>query len=270
MDTPKLLVDSEPAAVATAHENGASPFLFLCDHAGRRIPKKLGDLGVSEIELRRHIAWDVGIEPVARTLAASFDAHLIMQPYSRLVIDCNRRPGSKTSISTVSEATDVPGNYDLSAEDAAARVREIFDPYHQTVTHTLNDRRDAGRETILVALHSFTPVYAGIPRPWHAGVLYNRYPKLALALFELLQAEGDLTVGNNEPYSVSDDTDYTIPVHGEQRGLMHVAIEIRHDLIEDARGQKAWAERLARLLPRAVEAVKLSAPSPRRGEGSNS
>jgi predicted N-formylglutamate amidohydrolase len=253
-----LLNDGEPAAVIAERENGKSPFLFLCDHAGRRIPQKLGDLGVPEAERRRHIAWDVGIEGVARKLAASFDACLIMQPYSRLVIDCNRRPGSKTSMPTISEATEVPGNVDLGAEDAAMRVREIFDPYHQTITHTLNDRRDAKRETILIALHSFTPVYAGIPRPWHTGVLYNRYPKLALALFELFEAEGDLTVGNNEPYSVSDDTDYTIPVHGEQRGLIHVAIEIRHDLIEDERGQTAWAERLARLLPRAVEAVKMA------------
>ena len=176
-----------------------------------------------------------------------------MQPYSRLVIDCNRRPGSETSILAVSDGTTIPGNRQLSADDVAMRVREIFDPYHQKISSHLDGRRDAGRATILVSLHSFTPVYGDIPRPWHAGVLYNRNPDLALAMFKLLGAEGDIVVGDNEPYSITDETDYTIPVHGEQRGLPHLTLEIRQDLIADKAGQTAWAARLARLLPQAVE-----------------
>ena len=176
-----------------------------------------------------------------------------MQPYSRLVIDCNRWPGSETSILPMSEGTNIPGNQKLSAEDTAARLREIFDPYHRKISRHLDKRRVAGRTTIIVSLHSFTPIYAGIPRPWHASVLYNRNPDLSLTMFRLLEQEGDLVVGNNEPYSVTDETDYSIPVHGEQRGLSHLTLEIRQDLLHDQAGQIAWAERLARMLPQAIE-----------------
>jgi predicted N-formylglutamate amidohydrolase len=133
------------------------------------------------------------------------------------------------------------------------RVREVFDPYHRKISSQLDGRLDAGRHTVLVSLHSFAPVYAGIPRPWHAGVLYNRNPDLSLAMFKLLDAEGDIVAGNNEPYSITDETDYSIPVHGEQRGLPHLTLEIRQDLIANKVGQTEWAARLARLLPQAVK-----------------
>lgn len=248
-----LIDKCEPPAVVSERERGVSPFVFLCDHSGPRIPTRLNNLNVSQDDLKRHIAWDIGIEGVGRGLSSHFDGCLIMQPYSRLVIDCNRRPRSETSILAVSDGTKIPGNQQLSAEDVSMRVREIFDPYHRKITSHLDGRRDVGRPTILVSLHSFTPVYADIPRPWHAGVLYNRNPDLSLAMFKLLDAEGDIVVGNNEPYSVTDETDYTIPVHGEQRGLPHLTLEIRQDLIDNRSGQTAWAARLARLLPRAVK-----------------
>ena len=251
--TLSLLDKCEPPAVVSQRESGLSPFVFLCDHSGRRIPARLNDLNMSQDDLKRHIAWDIGIEGVGRALSSYFDACLIMQPYSRLVIDCNRRPGSETSILAVSDGTKIPGNQKLSAEDAAVRVREIFDPYHRKISSHLDGRRNAGRPTILISLHSFTPVYADIPRPWHAGVLYNRNPDLSLAMFKLLDAEGDIVVGNNEPYSVTDETDYSIPVHGEQRGLPHLTLEIRQDLLDNKAGQTAWAARLARLLPLALE-----------------
>ena|SRR5262245_15044155 len=251
--THSLIDKCEPPAVVSERESGVSPFVFLCDHSGRRIPTRLNNLNMSQNDLKRHIAWDIGIEGVGRELSLHFDGCLIMQPYSRLVIDCNRMPGSEASILAVSEGTTIPGNQQLSADDVAMRVREIFDPYHQKISSHLDERRDAGRATILVSLHSFTPVYGDVPRPWHAGVLYNRNPDLALAMFKLLGAEGDIVVGNNEPYSVSDETDYTIPVHGEQRGLPHLTLEIRQDLIADRAGQTAWAARLASLLPQAVK-----------------
>ncbi len=248
-----LIDKREPPGVVSERESGVSPFVFLCDHSGRRIPTRLNNLNMSEDDLKRHIAWDIGIEGVGRGLSSHFDGCLIMQPYSRLVIDCNRRPGSETSILAVSDGTKIPGNQQLSVEDVAARVREIFDPYHRKISSHLNGRRDAGRPTILVSLHSFTPVYANIPRPWHAGVLYNRNPDLSLAMLKLLDAERDIVVGNNEPYSVTDETDYTIPVHGEQRGLPHLTLEIRQDLLDHKAGQAAWVARLARLLPQAVK-----------------
>ena len=250
-----LLAPDEPAAVIDYRANGASPFLLVCDHAGRRIPRSLHNLGLAPNDLARHIAWDIGIAGVGRALADRLDACLIMQPYSRLVIDCNRPPGGATSIALVSDGTSIPGNENLSGHDAALRLRDIFTPYHRAIADALDARAKARRPTILISLHSFTPVFAGFVRPWQASVLYHRYGALAQALLALLRAPGDLVVGDNEPYDVTDDTDYTIPVHGEQRGVPHVAIEIRQDLIGEEAGQRQWAERLADLLPKAAAKI---------------
>jgi predicted N-formylglutamate amidohydrolase len=182
------------------------------------------------------------------------DAAVILQTYSRLVIDCNRDPNVPSSIPEISENTEIPGNRGLHDAERTARADAIFRPYHNAIAAALDRRAAVNRATALVALHSFTPVFKGIPRPWHVAVLFNRDPRLAHALAEQLRAEGDLMVGENEPYQVSDLTDYTIPVHGERRGLPHVEIEIRQDLITDPAGQKEWAERLTRLLPAAYAA----------------
>jgi predicted N-formylglutamate amidohydrolase len=179
------------------------------------------------------------------------NAAVILQTYSRLVIDCNRDPNVPSSIPEISESTEIPGNHGLDEAARAARVDAIFRPYHNAIAAALDRRAAADRASALVALHSFTPVFKGVPRPWHVAVLFNRDPRLAHALAELLRAEGDLMVGENEPYRVSDLTDYTVPVHGERRALPHVEIEIRQDLITDPAGQREWAERLARLLPAA-------------------
>ena len=247
-DGTSLLLDS--AEVPPVHElyaAGNSPFLLTCDHYGRLIPRGLGDLGLPESELTRHIAWDIGIAGVAETLAKHLGAHLIAQRYSRLVIDCNRPPQAASSIPLISEATTVPGNEGLAREAAEARRRQIFDPYHQRIDAVIDQRVRDGRPTVLVSLHSFTPVYAGIARPWHIGTLYHRDAVLPPLLLKELRAEADLVVGDNEPYAVSDETDYTIPVHGEARGLMNSGIEIRQDLIADQAGQQQWADRLARI-----------------------
>jgi predicted N-formylglutamate amidohydrolase len=244
-----LLSGGDPPAVAVERGEGSSPFLLVCDHASNRIPARLGDLGVSAADRLRHIAWDVGAAEVARLMSGRLDATLVLQGYSRLVIDCNRAPGHPASIPVVSETTDVPGNRDLVPADVAARVEEVFRPYHDEISRIMDARAAAGRATILVAVHSFTPYYEGWgARPWHVGVLYNRDPRLPSLMLELLRGEPGLTVGDNEPYRVSDETDYTIPVHGEGRGVLHVEIEVRHDEVEDAAGQHAWAERLCRFL----------------------
>ena len=250
-----LLAEDEPEPVVVSRPDGTSPFFLTCDHAGWRIPRALGDLGVPEPELRRHIAWDIGAAAVARGLSDLLDACLVEQVYSRLVIDCNRDPSVPTSMPEVSERTPVPGNVGLSAGERAARVREIFEPYHARTTEELDRRREQGRETILVAVHSFTPVFKDTQRPWHVGVLYNRDDRLARILMDLFAREGDLVVGDNEPYHVSDETDYGIPVHGERRGIVHVELELRQDLISDGGGQVAWARRLARILPEARECL---------------
>ena len=233
--------------VHEVNAGGASPFLLTSDHYGRVLPHALGDLGVAENELTRHIAWDIGIAGVAEQLSEMLDAHLVAQRYSRLVIDCNRPPGAVSSIPVISEATAVPRNEGISEQEREARRREIFEPYHHRIDAVIDGRVHAKRPTVLVSLHSFTPVYAGVARPWHIGALYNRDTVLPRLLLKHLHAESDLVVGDNEPYAVSDLTDYTIPVHGEARGLINTGIEIRQDLIGDQSGQQQWAERLARI-----------------------
>jgi len=247
-ETSLLLGVSDTPPVFELNATGRSPFLFTSDHYGRLIPKPLGDLGLPETELTRHIAWDIGIAGVADRLSNMLGAHLIAQRYSRLVIDCNRPPRVASSIPRLSEATTIPGNEGLSREDAELRRRAIFDPYHRRIDEVIDRRLAAKRPTILVSLHSFTPVYAGVRRPWHIGTLYHRDKALPPLLLKALRAEGDLVVGDNEPYAVSDETDHTIPVHGEARGLTNSGIEIRQDLIADQSGQQQWAERLARIL----------------------
>ena len=163
------------------------------------------------------------------------------------MIDCNRPPAAASSIPVISEATAIPGNEGLGPDAAAARRAEIFDPYHRRIQQVIDRRLREGRPTVLVSLHSFTPIYAGVARPWHIGTLYQRDTRLPPLLLKLLRAEADLVVGDNEPYAVSDDTDYTIPVHGEARGLMNSGIEIRQDLIADQAGERQWADRLARV-----------------------
>ena len=248
-----LLAADDPAPVTMHNETGRSPFLIAVDHAGNLMPRALGRLGVSKSECERHIAWDIGIAGVSRLMAQALDATIVQQNYSRLVIDCNRQPGSDTSISEISELTAIPGNVGLSEAAKAARAREIFRPYHDRIKAELDRRRAERRPTALIAMHSFTPVFKGVARPWHAGVLYNRDPRFAQILITLLQREAGLVIGDNEPYSVTDASDYTIPVHGEQRGLHHVAIEVRQDLIIDDAGQRTWSALLARLLSHAYQ-----------------
>lgn len=254
----------EPAAFRVEREQGRSPFLLTCDHAGALVPRRLNSLGLSAADLQRHIAWDIGAAAVAGKLAARLDAFLILQTWSRLVIDCNRPPGSAESILRLSDGTRIPGNESVSPADALARERQVFRPYHDRIRAELDLREAQHRRTVLVAMHSFTPLFHGQPRPWHAGVLYNRDRRLADAVLHQLRAEPGLVIGDNEPYSVSDSTDYTIPVYGERRGLLHVGIELRQDLVAGEAGQEEWAERLAHALRRASASLE---PPPGGGGG---
>ena len=243
-----LLALDEPSPVRVLRPAGASDFVLAADHAGRLIPRALGTLGLDETERGRHIAWDIGIATVTEAMATMLDAAAVLQVYSRLVIDCNRALHHATSIPTISETTAIPGNEGLSPEDRAVRRRAIFDPYHAAITDLLDCRAAAGRRSVLVAMHSFTPIFKSVARSVEIGVLFHHETPLSRLMLELLRGEGDLKVGANEPYAITDDSDYSVPVHGEARGLDHVEIEIRQDLITEPAGQRIWAERMARLL----------------------
>ncbi|HSY96053.1 MAG TPA: N-formylglutamate amidohydrolase [Steroidobacteraceae bacterium] len=255
MSSQTLLAPDEPPPFIEIGRQGRSNFIIVVDHASARIPRRLQNLGLPASELQRHIAWDIGALGVARQTAAALDAVLVAQNYSRLVIDCNRDPAVASSIPRVSESSDIPGNAALSEADIAARRVEIFDPYHAHVRALLDERAAAGRSTILVAQHTMTNIYHGVHREMHAAVLYNRDRRFAGLVLERLRREKELLIADNEPYFVSDATDYTIPRHGEARGLPHVEIEIRQDLVSDEAGQTEWAHRITRALADAEGAL---------------
>lgn len=252
MPPPGILAQDEPAPLEIINEAGTSPFVLVCEHAGRIIPRALGDMGLSEEDRARHIAWDIGARPVAEALSALLDAPLFMQRYSRLVCDCNRRPDVASFAPAVSEATTIPANVGLGDAERDARAAAIFWPFHDALTAFLDERQSRAMTTFLVSIHTFTPVFLGFARPWEIGVLFNRDPVFAPFIAEWMQRHTGHCVGVNQPYSVGDDTDYAIPVHGERRGLPCVEFEIRNDLIADA----AAAERWAQLLQRSIEAGK--------------
>jgi predicted N-formylglutamate amidohydrolase len=253
-DEYRLLAADEPPPFSEFGHDGLSNFVILVDHASARIPRRLGNLGLPPEELKRHIAWDIGALSVAMRMAEALDAPLVAQNYSRLVIDCNRDPTVASSIPTMGESIEIPGNIGMTEAQATARRVEIFEPYHARVRELLDARDAAGRSTILVAQHSMTDVFKGARRHMHAAVLYNRDRRFAGWVLEGLRRCAGLSIGDNEPYFVSDETDYSVPRHGEARGLPHVEIEIRQDLIAAEAGQAEWASRLTAVLRDAEEA----------------
>lgn len=218
------------------------------------MPERLGDLGVGAAELARHIGWDIGIAGLGALLAEQLDAVFVAQTYSRLVIDCNRAPSAADAMPEVSDGTPIPANAALGTMDRDARVAAIHAPYQQAIADEIARRDDIGQATVLVALHSFTPVMRGFARPWEIGVLYHRGDAtFAQAVLALLRQDGRWTVGDNEPYAM-DTIDYTIPRHAYPRRLPYVELEVRQDLIAEEAGQREWADALATVLTNARSA----------------
>lgn len=248
--TPSLLAAADPAPVRLDGEVlSPGPLVLIGDHAGRAIPHALGDLGLPEVERRRHIAVDIGIEELGLTLAAWLGAPFLRQGYSRLVIDCNRAPGHPGSIAATSDGTDVPGNQNLAAQARRAREAEVFDPYHAAIGDMLDRRAAAALPTVLVSLHSFTPRMNGHDRPWHLGVLHNGHEEaFSRAVLARLRREPGLVIGDNEPYRMNE-TDYTVPRHAFGRGLPYLELEVRQDLVDpDGPGAQRMAGLLAAVL----------------------
>jgi predicted N-formylglutamate amidohydrolase len=279
-----LLDADELPSFEIIRSGGSSPFVIVVDHASNRIPRKLGNLGLSVQDrahiLESHFAWDIGIAETARYLSELLDAPCVLQKYSRLVIDCNRPPFHNNSDnfneeSIVSEIKQdemklisIPCNRNITDVDRQARIRDIFRTYHDAIARLLNQRPNS----ILIALHSFTPINIHNQlRPMHLGVLYNRVPRLAREILDILRngteanknwvfsslGQTELVIGENEPYRVDDDIDYAIPIHGEKRGIPSVLLEIRQDCISNQRGQIEWAQRLATILPRAAQQMMI-------------
>lgn len=251
---PPLLNADEPPAVEIVNGDSDALFVFVCDHASHRIPQRLGDLGLSDELRRTHIGWDIGAAGLARHLARAFQAPLFLSGYSRLVIDCNRPLVSDGSIPVTSAGIAIAANRDLSGAEKRQRQDVLFHPYQQAIEAHLDRRKARGIPTALFAIHSFTHDYPGENRPWHVDFGYQRDRRLAGLLIDGLQEPGIL-VGDNLPYAVEDESDYAIPVHGEQRGLPHVLVEIRQDTLGDATAIARWAERLTTLFDRLRPAI---------------
>ena len=237
-----LLQQGEESPFIAVNEQGRSPFVLICEHASNTMPKALGTLGLPEAELTRHIAWDIGAEKVGRLLSRLMDAPLLLQRYSRLAYDCNRPPESPDSIPEMSELTAIPGNRKLSAEDRLARAREIYRPVHDGVSAVLDRRAAGGQQSLVVSIHSFTPVYKGKPRSVELGILHDRDATLSS---KLIKSFPNIDARLNEPYGPKDGVLHTLNLHGFTRGLQHAMIEIRNDLVSTERGQDEWAQRLS-------------------------
>lgn len=238
-----------------ANPTGPSPFLLIGDHAGCAIPEALGDLGLSAVDRRRHIAWDIGIKALGGALSERMDAAFIAQTWSRLVIDCNRDPDRGDAVPEVSDGSVIPGNVDITAEERADRVAAIHAPYQDAIRAELERRQHLDRQTILVSLHSFTPTMNAFDRPWDAGVLHDGGDTtFALAMLAVMKRTPGLTVGDNHPYQM-DGIDHTVPRHAFAARLPYVELEIRQDHLLTDVGISLWAERIDAWLSEALASI---------------
>lgn len=238
-----LLLPTDPPAVEIVNAQGDSRVLLICDHASNRMPGQLANLGLKSADLAGHISWDPGAAEVARGVSKLLDAPLLLSGYSRLVIDCNRPLSNSESIAEMSDGVRIPGNAGLTPDQKRVRIDELFNPYHQAIAKML-DQRTTG-QCILLSIHSFTPVLNQFHRPWQISISYGKDRRLGELLLKSFARYKGLVVGENEPYPIEDDIDYTLPHHGEDRGILHAMIEIRQDLISTKAGVDDWAARLA-------------------------
>lgn len=248
------LIDAGPPADVLNH-GGASPVVLVCEHASRHIPACLGGLGLNEAERKSHIAWDIGAEGVSRKLSTLLDAPLVLQRYSRLVYDCNRPPQSPGAMPVMSETTAIAGNQNLSDADRAERVEQIYRPFHKSVSQVLEQRQANGIDPVFVTVHSFTSVFKGQHREVELGILHDQDSRLADIVIAIAGRSTEYKTLRNEPYGPEDGVTHTLNLHGGERGLLNVMIEIRNDLVADEQGEAVWAERLHGLLSEAI-AVK--------------
>ena len=252
---PARLDAEDPPPVTRLNPNGRPRFVLTCDHASRAVPRHMDGLGLADGDLRRHIAWDIGAAEVTRHVAEHLDAPAFLAGYSRLVIDCNRPLTSPTSIPRSSDGSEIPANRAVSAAEAAARAESLFWPYHRQISGTLDRLLAAAEIPLYVALHSFTPqLNGGQARPWHIGLLWEHDGRLVAPLRAAFSAlVPGIRIGENEPYAIVGPSDYSIPEHGQNRGLPHIEIEIRQDLIDSPEGARLWAGRIADALQTALD-----------------
>lgn len=247
-DQSQLLAESDGEPVTHVNVHGSSDVLLICEHASRKLPASLGTLGLSKEALNAHIAWDPGALDVARRMSSRLDAEMIFQNFSRLAYDCNRPPEAADAMPAKSEIFEIPGNAALSAGARAARTAGIYEPFRSAISTVIRDRKASGRKTVLVTVHSFTPVYKGVVRDVEIGILHDADSRLADQMLDHARRERQFETRRNEPYGPIDGVTHTLKEHGLANGLLNVMIEIRNDLIKDEAGQEVMAGFLAGLI----------------------
>ena len=243
-----LLGREDPPPFVVLHEHGTAPALVICDHASRAFPRGMKRLGLPELPSWQHIAWDIGAGELARGISNVLDAPAVLTGYSRLVVDCNRRPEDPEAFRTESDGWAIPGNQGLTEFERRVRLACLFDPYHEAIEAMLAGFRARGVVPLVISVHTFTPEMAGFARPWHVGVLWDKDEPSARRLIDGLRAVEGLVVGDNEPYSGKHPCDYSIDHHAEESGLPHLCIEVRQDQLESPAGTERWVRLLGRLI----------------------
>lgn len=238
------------------NENAKASVLLVCDHASNAVPTSVESLGLPDADMARHIAYDVGARGVVQHLSELLDAHAVLSKFSRLVIDPNRGEDDPTILMKLYDGSIISGNRHADAAEKERRLDLFHRPYHTALKHQIDLMIADGRTPALVSIHSFTPQLKNRPmRPWHLGVLWDKDDRMAKPFMEYFAGDADIVVGDNEPYSgeLQGDTMY---FHGSTRGLPHILIEIRSDLIETPEDQYKWADRIAPAIWMALNAVK--------------
>jgi predicted N-formylglutamate amidohydrolase len=244
--------------VEVINPSGRGEFVLVCEHASNAIPNALSNLGLTPAVLHTHIAWDLDALEVAREMAEVLDAPLVAARACRLVYDCNRPPEAHDAIPVRSETVDIPGNAGIDDNQRRERFEQYYVPFRDALSGCLDARTDGLRRPVLLTIHSFTPVYAGVRREVQLGILHDADTRFADALLAVAEAEFSLVIRRNEPYGPRDGVTHTLATHGVRRGLLNAMIEIRNDLIVSADDRRTMAARLSRCVVKALAAVGAS------------
>lgn len=261
-----LIGPGDPPPYMSYNAHGPAPLLLVADHASPFFPASLNQLGLADWVLEEHVAWDIGVDELARCLADELDAPLILAGFSRLLVDPNRRPDDPGAIPEISDGIAIPGNLDLDEAQRAQRFHSFFDPYHAAIERRLEAFRDNGITPAMIAVHTCTPVFDRVVRPWHVGVMWDKDPRIPQAVMAYFENDDEVCIGDNEPYSGRHPHDFTIDHHAEPRGLPHVGFEVRQDLVADAAGARQWAGILAAALSGVLADEALFAPLDEQAE----
>ncbi len=255
---PDLLTTGEKPVVEVVNAKGQAPIVLVCEHASNTIPLYFDNLGLSEAERLSHIAWDPGAKNLALRLSRALDAPLVCSRISRLVFDCNRAANSPTAMAPKSENTVIPGNIDLPPAQAEARIEQIYEPFQSTLGEVVAAQRQVHKKPALVTIHSFTPVFFGVPRKVQIGLLHSEDATLARTMLEAAGGLSNLRIELNQPYGPQDGVSHTLDIHGIRNGLPNVMIEVRNDLLGEPGSAGKIAQTLEKLIHSALNSLKHS------------